>query len=602
MDKQPESDQQHTDYEVLLTNMGHIAEKSKKVLSEFLKRQAQGNGSNNLDPFNLGGSFLNLTTAMMADPQRLLQAQMSLAQDYFALWQNSVAKWTENLSGQTTASKDEDRRKGGDRRFQHPDWEEWPLFNYLKQSYLLTSRWLQETVKNTPGLSAKDALKTEFYTRQLVDAMSPSNFLMTNPEALRETIDTKGENLVRGLQNLLEDLNNSEGELKIRQTIEGAFEVGGNLATTPGKVVYQNDLMQLIQYAPISKTVYTRPLLIIPPWINKFYILDLKRKNSFIRWAVEKGYTLFVVSWVNPDEKLSQKRFEDYMTEGILAALDAIELATGERDVSAIGYCIGGTLLACALAYMAAKGDERIKAATFFTAQVDFSEPGELAVFIEEEQIKKLDEKMAEKGYLDASAMANTFNMLRANDLIWSFVVNNYLMGREPYPFDLLYWNSDSTRLPRAMHLFYLKEMYLHNRLVAPGSISLDGVPIDLTKITIPVYLQSGREDHIAPYPSVFKAKHHFKGPVRFMVAGSGHIAGVVNPPTAKKYKYWINESQPNDLDEWMADAQEHPGSWWPDWHKWLSQMSGKRVRAREPGSGKLKPIEDAPGSYVKMA
>ena len=600
MDKKSESEQQYADYESLLKNMEQIAEKSKKVLNEFLKRQSQGNGTHDPDPLNLGESFLKLSTAMMADPQRLFQAQLSLVQEYFLLWQNSFSKWMGPNSDQASKETNKDRRKGGDRRFQHPGWDEWPLFNYLKQSYLLTSRWLQDTVKNTPGLSAIDALKTEFYTRQFVDALSPSNFLLTNPEAIRETIDSKGENLVRGLQNLLDDLKNSEGELKIRQTDDSVFEVGTNLATTPGKVIYQNDLMQLIQYNPISKTVYKRPLLIIPPWINKYYILDLKRKNSFIRWAVERGYTLFVVSWVNPDERLAKKRFEDYMTEGVLSAIDAIELAVGENDVSAIGYCIGGTLLACTLAYMAAKDDHRIKAATFFTAQVDFSEPGELAVFIEEEQIKKLDERMAEKGYLDASSMANTFNMLRANDLIWSFVVNNYLMGREPYPFDLLYWNSDSTRLPRAMHLFYLKEMYLHNRLVEPGRISLDGVPIDLTKITIPVYIQSGREDHIAPYPSVFKAKHHFKGPVRFMVAGSGHIAGVVNPPAAKKYKYWMNEDQPNDLDDWMKGAQEHPGSWWPDWHQWLSKKSGKRIPARKPGSGQLACIEDAPGSYVK--
>jgi len=364
--------------------------------------------------------------------------------------------------------------------------------------------------------------------------------------------------------------------------------------------VFENPMMQLIQYAPRTKTVYTRPLLIVPPWINKFYILDLQPNNSFIRWAVDQGYTVFVVSWVNPDEKLRYKRFEDYMHEGILTALDAVEQATGQRQVNAIGYCIGGTLLATALAYMKAKHDDRIASATFFTTQVDFTEAGELTVFIDDRQLDSLEKKMKTQGYLDGESMAMTFNMLRANDLIWTFVVNNYLLGREPASFDLLYWNSDFTRLPETMHTFYLREMYLENRLVEPGGIEMDGVPIDLTTIDLPVYIQSSRDDHIAPYPSVYKATQLYSGDTTFMLAGSGHIAGVVNPPDANKYGYWTNDELPADPEQWIAGAEAHEGSWWPHWHDWLKRRSGRRIKARMPGDAKLAVIEPAPGRYVR--
>jgi polyhydroxyalkanoate synthase len=600
MPKEKDSPYDQEAFEAFAKNMGSIAARSQEIIKSFLQHHASNEGRLHpdllqADPLNIGKSFLELTVALMEDPSRLFEAQMSLVNGYVKLWQNLTAK----LSGQEVAPVASPAT--GDRRFKDADWERIPVFDYLKQSYLLTARWLQDTVGGAQGMTPANARKTEFYTRQFVDAMSPSNFLLTNPEALRETVASKGENLVRGLENLIADMERGEGQLKIRQTDDTAFQVGANLATTPGKVIFQNELIQLIQYAPTTKTVYRRPLLIVPPWINKFYILDLKPENSFIRWAVGKGYTVLVISWVNPDARLAEKSFEDYMREGVLAALDAVALATGETDITAIGYCIGGTLLASTLAYMAEKGDERIKAATFFTTQVDFSEPGELGVFIDEVQIEQLDKRMSEKGYMDAADMATTFNMLRANDLIWSFVVNNYLMGREPYPFDLLFWNSDATRLPRAMHLFYLREMYLKNRLVEPGGIVLDGVPIDLRRVRIPVYLQAGREDHIAPLPSVFKATRHFKGPVRFMIAGSGHIAGVINPPAKKKYQYWMNEAQPDTLEAWLEGAEVHPGSWWPDWHRWLSKKSGRRVPARIPGQGRLPCIEDAPGSYVKM-
>ena len=586
-----------TDYEALVENMGQITAQCRELINEFSLQPAEVNKSSEIDPLNISNTFMKLGTVMMADPERLVQAQISLMNQYADLWQKMSVKWgkQEKIEPQSTPGKK------GDRRFKDAAWEENPLFDHLKQAYLLTAQHIEKTVTETSGLEDKDALKAAFYTRQFVDAMSPRNFLLTNPEALNETVNTKGENLVRGLRNVLEDLKAGEGQLKIRQTDTEAFEVGVNIATTPGKVIFRNELMELIQYAPLTKTVFRRPLLIIPPWINKFYILDLESKNSFMRWAVSKGYTVFVISWVNPDAGLAEKSFVDYMHEGIFAALDAIAMATGEREVTTVGYCIGGTLLAGTLAYMAARGDDRIKAATMLVAQVDFSEPGELAVFIDEEQINALDEKMSEKGYLESSSMSTTFNLLRANDLIWSFVVNNYLLGKEPYPFNLLYWNQDSTRMPRAMHLVYLREMYLHNNLVKPGEIVFDDIPIDLTKIKIPVYLQSAREDHISPYPSVFKGKHSFGGPVRFIIAGSGHIAGVINPPSTKKYNYLVNEKQPDNLDEWLAGADEHPGSWWPDWHRWLYRKSGKKVPSRTPGDGELKPLEDAPGSYVKM-
>jgi polyhydroxyalkanoate synthase len=403
------------------------------------------------------------------------------------------------------------------------------------------------------------------------------------------------------LSNLLEDLARGEGRLAIKMTDLDAFELGANLALTPGKVIFQTDLMQLIQYAPSTEQVYQRPLLIIPPWINKYYILDLRPKNSFIKYAVEQGFTVFVISWVNPDERHAEKTFEDYMLEGPLAALDAIEQATGEREANVIGYCLGGTLLACTLAYLAARRERPIAAASFFTALTDFENPGELGVFIDEEQLAAMDEMMAKRGYLDGREMATTFNMLRANDLIWSFVVNNYLLGKEPFPFDLLYWNSDSTRMPYAMHSFYLHKFYQENKLVEPGGITLCDVPIDLRKIRLPVYMLSTREDHIAPWATTYSATQLYRGKSRFVLAGSGHIAGVVNPPTQQKYGYWTNDRLPPDPKDWLDGATEHPGSWWPDWAAWNVDKSGPKVPARQPGGGKLAPIEDAPGAYARM-
>ena len=538
---------------------------------------------------------MEMTARLIANPARLVAAQMGFWQDYMTLWQNTARRI---MGAETEPVID---ASSTDRRFKDDAWRENEVFDFIKQSYLLSARYVQDVVRQVDGLDAKTAQKVDFYSRQFVDAMSPSNFLLTNPEVLRKTAETGGENLLKGLNNLLSDLEQGKGRLRIRMTDMEAFKLGENIGVSPGKVVFQNDLMQLVQYTPSTEKVLKRPLLIAPPWINKFYILDLRPRNSLVRWAVAQGHTVFMISWVNPDEKLAEKGFEDYMKEGYLAALDAIEQATGEREVNAIGYCLGGTLLASTLAYMATKKDNRIRSATFFVTMMDFAEAGELSVFIDEEQLKALEGKMNKRGYLEGSEMATTFNMLRANDLIWSFVVNNYLLGNDPFPFDLLYWNADSTRMPARMHSFYLRKMYQKNLLAEPGGISLAGVPIDLRKIKTPAYFLSTREDHIAPWKSTYRGTQLLGGPKRFVLAASGHIAGVVNPPDGGKYSHWINTDLPADPEEWFKGATEIAGSWWPDWHRWVTALAKEQVPARVPGEGKLKPIEDAPGSYVQV-
>ncbi len=576
--------------------LAEIADKSQKLMHVLAERRYAGNGADrSTDPLNLRPTLLELTARLMADPARLVQAQLALWQDYLRLWQSTGRR----LLGQPAAPVAEPEQ--GDRRFRDPAWDDHALFDFIKQSYLLTARWLVGTVNQLDGLDAKSRQKIDFYTRQFVDAMAPSNFVATNPEVLRATLETGGENLLRGLNNLLDDLARGDGKLAIRMTDLDAFALGCNLALTPGKVVFQTDLMQLIQYAPTTAEVHARPLLIIPPWINKYYILDLQPKNSFIKYAVDQGFTVFVISWVNPGEELHQKTFEDYMVEGPLAALDAMAKATGETESTVIGYCLGGTLLAAMLAYLATKRDQRIQAATFFASLVDFEQPGELGVFIDEEQLAAMDRMMAERGYLDGRHMATTFNMLRANDLIWSFVVNNYLLGKEPFPFDLLYWNSDSTRMPYAMHSFYLRKFYQENQLVVPGGIRLAGVPIDLRRIRLPVYILSTREDHIAPWASTYRATQLYGGETTFVLAGSGHIAGVVNPPSVQKYGFWTHPELPPDPQAWLAAATHHPGSWWPHWQEWNARHSGALVPARQPGDGQLPALEDAPGSYARV-
>jgi polyhydroxyalkanoate synthase len=572
-----------------------LAERSQKAVEAFMERQSEGGDYSIADPSSIGQAFMEMTAQLMRDPAKFAEAQMQLWQDNLTLWQNTQRR----LLGEEVEPLIQPKR--GDRRFKDKAWDEELVFDYIKQSYLLSARWVRSLVGEVDGLDPKVKGKVDFYTRQFVSAMAPSNFAMTNPAVLRRTKETGGENLLSGLEHMLDDLEAGKGRLQISMTDTKAFKVGENVAASPGKVVFQNDLMQLIQYAPSTKQVHTRPLLVIPPWINKFYVLDLQPKNSFVKWIVDQGYTLFIISWVNPRKELSHKSFEDYMMEGPMAALDAMEQATGVSEANILGFCIGGILTIGMLSYLAAKGDQRIKAATFLATLVDFKDVGEISVFVDPDQLDTLEKHMDEKGYLEGHHMADMFNMMRENDLIWSFVVNNYLLGRDPFPFDLLYWNSDSTRLPATMLAFYLRKFYVENGLMTPGTIVYDGVPIDLGRIKTPTYFLATKDDHIAPWRSTYPGTKALAGPVRFVLGASGHIAGIVNPPAAQKYGYWTNAKTPADPDDWFAGATAHEGSWWPDWHKWLARRSGPKVPARKPGDGKLKALEDAPGSYVKV-
>ncbi|MFN4148122.1 MAG: PHA/PHB synthase family protein [Rhodocyclaceae bacterium] len=574
-----------------------VAQRAAKLISKHVERQVKKGITPPQDELGVAQAFMELMAKLLANPYRLAQAQMNLVWDYFSLWQHSMLRFL-GMHAPPVATPAK-----GDKRFKDEQWEDHFLFDFIKQSYLITARHIHDTVCCVQGLDERTQKKVNFYTRQFIDALSPSNFVHTNPEVLRETVRTHGQNLIKGLNNLLRDLDEGGGQLRIKMTDTSAYLLGKNIATTPGKVVFQNDLMQLLQFDPTTKTQFKRPLLIVPPWINKYYILDLREKNSFIKWALDQGHTVFCISWVNPDARLAEKSFEDYLTEACMTAIDKVCEQTGEKEINAVGYCLGGTLLGTTAAYMAAKKDKRLATLTFFTTMLDFSIPGELGVFIDEQQVAKLEEKMRSRGYLEGSEMASTFNLLRANDLIWSFVVNNYLLGKDPFPFDLLYWNSDSTRMPAAMHGFYLRNMYLKNLLKEPGGIVLDGVPIDLRKIEIPSYFISTIEDHIAPWQSTYLGAKLFSGPVRFVLGGSGHIAGIVNPPAANKYGYWTNPAKtlPDTPEQWFEGAEQHPGSWWTDWQAWVSAQNDERVPARDPAKGKLGVIEDAPGSYVKF-
>ncbi len=491
--------------------------------------------------------------------------------------------------------------EAGDRRFNDAEWTENAVFDYVKQSYLLTSNWIMDTVRNIGDLDERDRKKVDFFSRTFVEAIAPTNFIATNPEVIRATVAEKGENLVRGLDNMLKDLERGKGNLKISRTDMDAFKVGDNLATTPGQVVFENDLFQLIQYAPTTDKVRAKPLLFIPPWINKYYILDLNEKKSLIRWIVAQGFTVFIVSWINPDEAQRDESWGSYMKKGVLTAVDKVLEETGEDDLNIVGYCIGGTMVGSTLSYMAATDDKRANSATFFTTQLDFSDAGELSVFIDEQTLNSIGEKMDEQGYLTAESMASVFNMLRSNDLIWSFVIQNYYLGKDPFPFDLLYWNSDSTCMPANVHKFYLHRFYMQNAL-AQGDMSVDGVPLDLGKVTLPTYHIAAKEDHIAPPDSAFRgAKMLNSKPAKFVLGGSGHIAGIVNPPAGGKYQFWTRKGLTGEnLQEWSEKTKETDGSWWPDWSKWLAGRSGDQVPAREPGKV-LGVIEAAPGSFVRV-
>ena len=585
------------DVEAFSRNLARLIEEGGKTLAAYLKPREEGKikGDVSDEVTEVVRTVGQVANYWLSDPKRAIELQTNLGRAYLELWGGAVKR----MAGETSEPVVQPDRK--DKRFADPDWSQNQFFDFLKQAYLLTVNWADHLVKNAEGVDEHTRQKAEFYVKQIGAAISPSNFVLTNPELLRETLSSNAENLVRGMRMLGEDIQAGHGHLKLRQSDQSNFEVGRNLALTPGKVVFQNELMQLIQYEPTTPDVLKAPLLIVPPWINKFYILDLAPDKSFIKWCVDEGITVFVISWVNPDAKLATKSFEQYMREGVLTAFDVVKEATGEDKVHAIGYCVGGTLLAITLAYLAANNEERALSATFFAAQIDFTYAGDLMVFVDEQQIKQLEARMQEQGYLDASHMANAFNMLRANDLIWPYVINNYLRGKAPYPFDILFWNSDATRMPAANHSFYLRNCYLENRLTK-GEMEIAGTQLDLRKVKVPVYNLATCEDHIAPAKSVLFGSQFLGGPVKFVLAGSGHIAGVVNPPAKRKYQYWVGGPPVgSDLDKWMKEAKEYPGSWWPDWLDWLKAQGGETVPARAVGDGKLKAIEDAPGSYVKM-
>ena len=571
---------------------------SQKLMSNVMQKALEGEAvMPQADPFHSAPEFKEVWQHIATQPDLMMKAQAELAKGYLDLWTNTTRRVFDGPVEPTI------KPDPGDKRWRSEDWSQNPVFDAIKQSYLMNQNFMMGLVHGVEGVDERTKRKVEFLTKQMTDALSPTNFALTNPDVLRETMRTHGANLTQGLENLVEDLEaGGGGRLALRQTDMDGFRVGIDLATTPGKVVFQNEIIELIQYAPTTETVKARPLLIAPPWINKFYILDLREKNSMIRWLTKQGFTVFLISWVNPGTKLKDKTFEDYMHQGLLAAIDAIEDATGETSVNTVGYCVGGTLLAATLAWLEANGTpERIASATFFAAQTDFELAGELLLFVDDEWIAEIERLMdAQGGVLDGRTMADTFNLLRSNDLVWSFVVNNYLLGRQPQAFDLLFWNADQTRMPKALHLWYLKNMYRDNKL-AKGQLDFNGVKLALGSVQTPVYMQASRDDHIAPYPSVYRGAKLFGGPVRYMMAGSGHIAGVINHPDAHKYQYWTNEALPDTVEQWLDGATETPGSWWLDWRDWLYERSGKDVAARQPGSGKLAVIRDAPGNNVMV-
>jgi polyhydroxyalkanoate synthase len=596
---QPESSVEQyliKDPERFALNLARMIEEAGKAAAAWAAPREKGEVRDTVaEPVaDMVKTFSKLTEYWLSDPGRALEAQTRLFSGYLNVWANTIRR-----VGADEPVADVVSPERGDKRFLDPEWGRNAFFDFLKQTYLVTARWAGDLVENAEGLDEHTRHKARFYVKQIANAISPSNFILTNPELFRETVASSGENLVRGMRMLAEDIQAGKGDLKLRQADNSRFEIGKNLATTPGKVVGRSDVAEIIQYEPTTGKVLKRPLLICPPWINKFYILDLNPEKSFIRWAISQGHTVFVISWVNPDERHGHKGWEAYIHEGIEYGLDIIEKATGEREVNAIGYCVGGTLLAAALALMTQEGDKRIRSATLFTTQVDFTHAGDLKVFVDEDQVAALERAMNEKGFLEGTKMATAFNMLRSGDLIWPYVVNNYMRGKDPMPFDLLYWNADSTRMSAANHSFYLRSCYLENRLTE-GKMTLDGRAVSLADVKIPIYNLASREDHIAPSRSVFLGSRFFGGQVEYVMAGSGHIAGVVNPPAAMKYQFWTGGNPAGDFEAWIAGATEHAGSWWPHWQKWIADKDNRRVAARKPGK-KTRALGEAPGEYVRV-
>ncbi|ALM51779.1 class I poly(R)-hydroxyalkanoic acid synthase [Halomonas huangheensis] len=545
-------------------------------------------------------SFQAGAESLMRDPQLLWETQWQLMQDQAALWQQAVHH-ADGKPSETLITP-----LPGDRRFKDEAWSQEPAYNALMQQYLLFSRSIEGLVANLDGLSPEHKRNLTFYARQLVNAMAPTNFVSTNPEVMRRTFETRGQNLVDGLARLRADLANSAEGLNVSMTDRSAFEVGRNIAVTPGSVVMENELIQLIQYAPSTEKAFKTPLLIVPPWINKYYVLDLRPENSLVKWLVDQGHTVFLISWRNPGPEQGDLSWADYMQLGPIAALEGIEQATGEKSANLLSYCIGGTLTASTVAYLTStRRGRKVKSVTYMATLQDFREPGEIGVFLSEPILQGIEAKLERDGYLDGRVMAYSFNLLRENDLFWSFYINNYLKGEEPAAFDLLYWNTDGTNLPAGTHGWYLRHLYCENRLVQPDGIELDGVKIDLRKISTPSYFVATREDHIAKWESSYYGALLPKGPVTFVLGGSGHIAGIVNPPHKNKYGYWTNDELPDSHEQWLASSEGHEGSWWPHWQEWMLKGGyvdqDKMVEAREPGSGELAMLEPAPGRYVKM-
>lgn len=569
-----------------------IFTKAQEATQAFM-RESAGNGAMSEAWVGVLGE---MAKAMAANPQALMDQQWRWAQEQYALWQRTMG----HMLGQEPPPDGDTHQDDKDARFKDEAWQDSPLFSYVRQSYLLTSQCIQgltETYSQELETPTQD--KVNFYTRQLTDALSPTNFAHLNPAVLRETARSGGENLIQGFENILDDLKAGDGCLRISMTDPEAFKVGESLAMTPGKVIFRNRMMELIHYTPTQKKVYQRPLLIVPPWINKFYILDLREKNSMVCWLCAQGVDVFMISWVNPDASYRDTAFEAYMHEGVLEACGVVQKATGQEDLNAAGYCLGGTLLAATLAWSAAAGEvSPIKCATYFATMVDFSEPGDLGVFVDEEQVSALEAAMEERGYLKGSEMATTFNMMRANDLIWYFVINNYLMGKTPFPFDLLYWNADSTRMPARMHSFYLRKMYLENALIQPGGLTLAGRSLDVGAIKVPSFVLATREDHIAPWRSTYAAVKAYGGENTFVLAESGHIAGVISHPEHGKYGHWSHDGLPGTPEAWFEGAVYHEGSWWPRWLAWLKPHMGLKISA-DRGLPAPEALCDAPGTYV---
>lgn len=578
--------------ETLSMNLAKAAMTAQAAIAEAALSQADRPAALSPDPFNITPAMTSVMSSLAARPEKLFQAQADLFSRYMDLW----ATTTRRASGEEPPAA-----PSSDKRFKDPAWSENPMFDVMRQSYLVTSDWMNGLVSSVEDVDPRTKRRAEFFTRLLTDAFSPSNFLASNPVALKALAETSGESLVKGMQNFAADLERGQGKLKISQADYDRFEVGKNVATAPGQVVWRDDLFELIQFDAATEQQRAIPLLIFPPWINKFYILDLQPANSMIRWLSSQGFTVFVCSWVNPDRDKAGYGFDDYLEKGIYRAVEKALEQSGSKRINTVGYCIGGTLMGAALGHMAAKGDDRVSSTTFFAAQHDFEQAGDLLLFTDEHWLSEIEQQMdAAGGVLPGAAMADTFNALRANDLIWSFFVSNYLMGKDPPAFDLLFWNADQTRMPKTLHMNYLRSMYGQNRL-AKGEFEIGGIKVDLSKVKTPLYFQASREDHIAPMNSVYRSARLYGGPVTYTLAGSGHIAGVVNPPSANKYQHWTNDALPETLTEWQAGAKEHPGSWWNHWAAWLHDKSGDWIAARDPLKGPLKPLEAAPGSYVKV-